>query len=107
MQDFILPFQFGSLNAGIFTLYELFNRDRDCELSDLNLFFLFLEVYGTGWVVLDDGSLVHNHEKWTNSTKRVTQIASELQWLMLTPAYKEVIEADDSFLDQYNKGLWK
>lgn len=59
MNNFFKPFlsTFSSLNGGIITLYEIFNKDNVAELKDLKLFLLLLDVYGTGKAVSDSGKV--------------------------------------------------
>ena len=61
----------GGLNAGILTIYELFCRDRTISLVDLNLFFLFLDVYGSGKSVLNNGERTELESRRKNTKKRV------------------------------------
>lgn len=57
--NFLVPARssISTLNGGVVTLYEICGTDAEWKLENLNLFFLLLEVYGTGRSVFDDGSM--------------------------------------------------
>lgn len=69
--EFIKPFRntFSSLNAGVWTLYEILHHDREAMMDDMKLFIIFLEIYGTGRAVKPDGEYVTVKERRQNSIK--------------------------------------
>lgn len=76
----MVPFRssVGNFNGGIMTLFDLMNADKDAKLKDLNLFFLLLEMYGTGKRINDNGDMIDIEELRNHTKIRATQIEAHL-----------------------------
>ena len=92
--QFLVPFHtvFSSLNGGILTLYEIFNRDRAAEAEDLNLFLLFLEVYGTGRVCVSEGGLQDMEERRMNTHRRVVEVIDVMSKMLASDEYESGLD---------------
>ncbi len=82
-KNFMVSFRsaLGGLNAGVLSLYEIFSLDSNPEMQDFNMFLLFLEVYGSGKNVAENGSFTPLEELRRNSPLRVEEILVHLKKL--------------------------